>query len=607
MLGIKKVAFYFYGMAKVACLLIVALLINGTVCAQTAYEVRYITDDSATVAGMGLQKSFPSRAAAMEYIAKAPALLQSKGYITASLDSTQFDSLQANVHLFFGVPYKWANIKTSETDAALLEAVRWNSRLLQNGPMNFAAFQTAQQRMMAHLEETGYPFARIFLDSVAISGNEVSAALKIERGPIYKLDSIRVYGDAKIDNEFLQRYLGISNGSIYNKKKLDAVSSRIAELQYVLEERPSTVTMLGTGSVLNLYLKNKRSSQVNMLVGFLPNSNAAADGKKVLITGEANVLLKNAFSAGETIGLNWQRLQAASPRLNLIYQHPFIFRSAAGLNLAFDMFRKDSSFLNVHMKAGADYAVNEKGTATLFIQKRQTIVNTFDTARVKQTKQLPQDADVSSTNLGVTYSSFTTDYRFNPRNGFEATITAAAGTKKLKKNNQILELKDVANPSYKFERLYDTVKLKTYQARINGSAARYMKIGKNSVLKTGVSAGFFSSGSIFRNELFLIGGNRLLRGFDEESQFVSQYIVPSIEYRYLIGANSYFLSFVDGGWARHPLEADGKNYTYIGTGAGLSFETKAGIFNIVWAIGKRNDTELNLRQSKIHLGFVNYF
>jgi len=49
------------------------------------------------------------------------------------------------------------------------------------------------------------------------------------------------------------------------------------------------------------------------------------------------------------------------------------------------------------------------------------------------------------------------------------------------------------------------------------------------------------------------------------------------------------------------------NYTYFGTGLGLAFETKAGIFNLAWAVGKRNDTELNLRQSKIHFGFVNYF
>jgi hypothetical protein len=216
-----------------------------------------------------------------------------------------------------------------------------------------------------------------------------------------------------------------------------------------------------------------------------------------LVTGEANVLLKNAFSAGETIGLNWQRLQAASPRLNLLYQHPFIFRSQVGLNLAFDMFRKDSAFLNIHMKAGADYAVNETATVTLFIQKRQTIVNYFDTVRVKQTRRLPQDADVSATNLGLTYSRNTTDYRFNPRSGFEATLTTAAGTKKLKKNNQILELKDQFNPDYKFERLYDTVKLNTYQVRINGSAARYTRLGKAAVLKTGISR------RLFRQRLYL--------------------------------------------------------------------------------------------------------
>lgn len=590
-------------MAKVAGIAL-AVLLSLAAGAQTAYSVRYVADDSAAVDALGLQTRFATRFAAIEYAAKAPALLQGKGYIAAAVDSARFDSLQADVHLFLGERYNWATIKTGSNDAALLEAARWNGDALQSGPMNFGAFQTAQQRLMAYLEETGYPFARIFLDSVALDQNNVSAVLKIDRGPLYRIDSIRVYGDAKIDNDFLQRYLDIRDGSTYNKKKLDAVAKRISELAYVQEERPSNLSLLGTGSVLNLYLKAKRSSQVNVLVGFLPNS-AAAAGKKFMVTGEANVLLKNAFSAGETIGLAWQRLQAASPRLNLLYQHPFVFRSAVGLNLAFDMFRKDSAFLNIHMRAGADYAVSETQTATLFVQKRQTIVNSFDTARVKQTLQLPQDADVSATNIGVAYSTNNTDYRFNPRTGFETTITLAAGTKKLKKNNQILELKDAVHPDYDFEHLYDTVKLKTYQVRLSGSAAKYLRLGKASVLKTGVSAGFFGSGNIFRNELFQIGGARLLRGFDEESQYVSQYAVPSVEYRYLIGANSFFLGFVDGGWARHPLEKT--NHTYIGTGAGLSFETGAGIFNLIWAVGKRDDTELNLRQSKIHLGFVNYF
>jgi outer membrane protein assembly factor BamA len=390
-------------MAKVAAIALAVLLIHMAAYTQTGYPVHYLTEDSTAVTRMELQKSFASKGAAIQYITKVPALLQGQGYITASIDSTRFDSLQAIVHLYLGQRYEWASIKTSPDDAALLEAVRWNEKQLQEAPMNFAAFQALQQRMITHLEETGYPFAQILLDSISIDQNKVGAVLHIDRGPLYKIDSIRVFGDARIDNEFLQRYLDIKNESIYNKKKLQAIPKRIAELQYVQEERPANLTLLGTGSVLNLYLKARRSSQVNVLVGFLPNSTSGASNK-LLVTGEANVLLKNAFSAGETIGLNWQRLQAASPRLNLLYQHPFIFRSPFGLNLAFDMFRKDSAFLNIHMKAGGDHAVNETATVTLFIQKRQTIVNYFDTVRVKQTRRLPQDADVSATNLGLTYS-----------------------------------------------------------------------------------------------------------------------------------------------------------------------------------------------------------
>jgi len=40
---------------------------------------------------------------------------------------------------------------------------------------------------------------------------------------------------------------------------------------------------------------------------------------------------------------------------------------------------------------------------------------------------------------------------------------------------------------------------------------------------------------------------------------------------------------------------------------GMAIETKAGIINLSYAVGKRNDTNLNFRQSKIHLGFISLF
>ena len=117
---------------------------------------------------------------------------------------------------------------------------------------------------------TGYPFANVYLDSFAIQDGDVTAVLKVDEGPEYKVDSIRVYGDVKISNRFLQRYLEISDGSIYQKQKLLTISSRLLQLPYLYEEQKWNMTYLGTGSIVNLYLKERKSSQVNGLVGFLP-------------------------------------------------------------------------------------------------------------------------------------------------------------------------------------------------------------------------------------------------------------------------------------------------------------------------------------------------
>ena len=139
------------------------------------------------------------------------------------------------------------------------------------------------------------------------------------------------------------------------------------------------------------------------------------------------------------------------------------------------------------------------------------------------------------------------------------------------------------------------------------SIAKYFPVGRQSTVKTAINSGVLFSDNIFRNELFQIGGYKTLRGFDEESQYVSQYVVATLEYRYLIGLNSFFFGFLDGGWARNNSRDSKYSHTYFGTGLGLELETKAGIFNLVWAVGKRDDIPFNLRQSKIHFGFVNYF
>lgn len=592
--------------AKIKLLFTAIFFLTSLITSAQTYEVKYHSagPDSLPKDEQLFPTSFNSQIEAGVYLAQLPATLRNKGYIAASVDSVRFDSLFAVVTIYLGEQYRWTRIHTRPEDEQLLQAVRWPASFSR--PVQFEDLQAWQMKILDYLEEHGHPFGRVYLDSVGIHGNEISALLRIETGPIYTIDSIRVFGDARIKNDFLQRYLGIPNGSLYNKKKLQAVSARLAEISYVQEERPSDLTMLGTGSVLNLYLKNRKTSQINALIGFLPNSDQLQGGKKFLLTVDANLMLRNALGSGETIGFVWQQLQQQSPRLNLIYDQPYIFRSPVGLNFTLDMYKRDSTFLNINMNLGATYRFEESKSATLFIQRRSSIVNGVNTNAVLASRKLPREADVSSVNLGVGYNFNNTDYRFNPGKGRDITISASAGTKRIRKNNSIVDLIDPNDPSFKFESLYDTVKLKAYQFRVTLNGAQFIPLGGQSTLKLGLNAGIYQSANYFRNELFQIGGFRLMRGFDEESQFVSQYGIGTVEYRLRTGLNSYFFGFVDGGWGKHLLEAD-QHHQYLGAGLGLSLESKAGIINMAVALGKRDDTEFNLRQPKVHIGFASYF
>ncbi|HEY8387625.1 MAG TPA: hypothetical protein VIK74_03425, partial [Parasegetibacter sp.] len=114
-------------------------------------------------------------------------------------------------------------------------------------------------------------------------------------------------------------------------------------------------------------------------------------------------------------------------------------------------------------------------------------------------------------------------------------------------------------------------------------------------------------------ELFQIGGYKLLRGFDEESIFASRYGVLTAEYRYLTGPGSFLFGFADAGVSgNHGLFTETSalkvaSHLYIGAGVGMALETRAGVFNLSFAAGKRNDLNFDIRQSKIHFGYVNYF
>ena len=211
-------------MAKVKQRFAVVLVLTLWCCCAAAqpYTIRYYTNhnDSLQLPRLALSSSFPSRLEAGNYVSGLLPTLQGKGFVAASIDSLRLDSATASVALFLGEPYQWAQVRTAEKDAPVLEAIHFPAL---RGNMDFTALNSWQKRILDYLEENGHPFGRTFLDSIEIGEEGVAALLKIDPGPLYKIDSIQVIGDAKVNAEFLQKYLQLPNGSLYSKSRLVAV------------------------------------------------------------------------------------------------------------------------------------------------------------------------------------------------------------------------------------------------------------------------------------------------------------------------------------------------------------------------------------------------
>ncbi|MFT3681791.1 MAG: BamA/TamA family outer membrane protein [Ferruginibacter sp.] len=568
-------------------------------------RIHYVDKDSSFVLPPpALITSFAGRPQCMDYINKLPSLFINQGYAAASVDKIFFDSTFALIEVFLGEQQKWIQLNTDSIEKRALDEAGYLNRDYEKKPVRFSQLQQLKESILNYYEKNGYPFAAVYLDSIRLEQEGMYGMLKNTKGPLYHVDSISVKGKMRISNTFLQRYLGITNGSVYNREKLEQVDKRIAELPYAEAIYPSELQMLGTGSVLNLYLQQKKSNQVNFLIGFLP---ANTQTNKLQLTGDVNLNLKNALGQAETILVNWQQLQVKSPRLNIGYQHPYIFKSAFGLDFSFDLFKKDTTFLQLNTIVGIQYILSANQAGKIFFQNQQTTLLEagVDTSLVKITKRLPPNIDLSAVNLGLDYEWTKTNYKLNPRSGNEIKIITTAGIKKISKNDDILGLTD---PAFNYSSLYDTLKLRTYQARVKLTAAHYFPVGKQGTFKAIINTGIYSSGEIFRNDLFQIGGYKLLRGFDEESIFATQYLVLTAEYRYLLGRNSYLFAFSDAAKVKNKYQQVNLGNTFVSAGIGMLFETKAGLLNMSFALGKRDDVGFSLRNgAKIHFGYINYF
>lgn len=554
--------------------------------------MEYIIDKE--IKGLKYEKSAKDSIEFVRNNKKLITQLRNNSYLTASIDSIDNTENITKVYIKTGEIYKWSNLSKGNVSDEALSSVNYREKIYFSKPLKKNETADLLTGILKFYENNGYPFAQVGLSNIEINNSSLNADIEVNKGNLYIIDSIIVKGDAKIGTSYLYNYLGIKPGDPYNEKLINQVGNRLNEIPFIQQSQTYEVRFFEKECKLILYLKKKSASRFDGILGLLTNEESG----KVEFTGNVELNLKNAIGKGESIDLEWRKLIGASQNLNLHLNYPFLFNLPFGIDGTFRLYKRDTLFLDINSKFGIQYILGGYDFLQIYLQNNSSRRLSTQSIVYTPSSSLPPYSDYKSIQYGLGYNMERLNYRYNPIQGFQFTIDASTGNKKIEPIRKLEE----SNPT-----IYNTVKLNStiFQGQFKGSI--YLPLFNRFTFKLANQSAVIFNDNLFDNELFRIGGIKTLRGFDEESIFASKYTVGTAEFRFLLDKNSNLLVFTDLAYYEKNTQLEKITDNPIGFGAGMNFETAAGIFSINYAVGSQFNNPIDFRASKIHFGFVNFF
>lgn len=510
------------------------------------------------------------------------------GYLAASIDSTNRTDSTTQAFLHLGNQYKFAQLTLGNLNEEIASKTGVREKLFINKPVQLIRITAAIKEINRFYENHGFPFSSVTLKLDSAQSDLLYAHFHVKPHKLVVIDSIHIKG-INVNRNLILNAIKIRQGEVYNQSLINQINNRIKEIGFVSEAKPAELVFKPGICDLYIYLKKKNANRFNGILGVLSDRQTG----KINFTGELDLSLLNAFNKGEAMNFSWRRLQNATQELQVGSLVPYIFNLPFGIGLNFDLYKRDSTYLEVSPEIELRYQMNGANYVGVYYRNYQSRL--LDPSRFASSISLPRFNDTKKSSIGIKFQFQDLNYVLNPRKGYDLTFSGGAGFK------TILVIPNLDSS------IYNNIALRTNHYELKGNMKYYLPLIKRTTLMLGVKGSYLINNQIFINEMTRLGGLKTIRGFDDQSILASSYFIGTAEYRFLLERNSYVFLFTDIGYFenRNPEYLQFDRPTSFG--AGISFQTKAGIFALNYAMGKLKDTQFLLRSAKIHFGFINYF
>ncbi len=509
------------------------------------------------------------------------------GFLETALDSCQYDSLLIRCVLIPGNRFRYYITpgRVSEEVLTLLS----NDKYFKPYGITPGEYEMLIKEILGFYENRGYPFASARLDSPVIEGDSILGTLFIDHSYYIVFDTLNVKGYVNISPRFLAMHTGVKPGKSYREDVLNNLENRLRSLDFVEITNDPQVVFTNTHAKVEVGLKQKGANRFDGIAGVVYEEAAK---NALRLTGQLNLFLTNILERGEWMDLKWQGLGHGTQSLDISAAYPYLFYTPFSAEMQFMMRKQDSTYLHIKRVPALGYRFQSNIRANIFVDWRTSEL--LDVSRYEDAARLPDFIDYKTIFYGVGASYRSDLFNIEPREGFNYKVQFAAGSRNIRKN---INLPD---------HLYEDIKLNTTQYTGMTALQRIFPLMDRSAILLKGEGGIIIGDDVFDNELFRVGGLHSLRGFDEESIIASAYVYFLAEYRYVTGPNTFLSLFANGGFIERKTARYYNDWPF-GAGAGISQETPAGILSLFFALGKRQDEQLNFNDIKVHVGFVSTF
>jgi len=268
----------------------------------------------------------------------------------------------------------------------------------------------------------GYPFAQVFFTEQEIIEQQIQVQMNVSRGKLYRFSDIIVKGDSSISESTVQNLLGIKINDIYSEEKLSSIDRILQQTNFINVLKKSELLFTENGVELYVYLENQKMSSMNGAIGLQPNTQT----QKIGLTGDVQIKLLNVFKKAELIDVNWRSIEPQTQALQAKLNYPFLFKSSFGVDLKFNLYKRDSTFLDLKSFIGIQYSFKNNVQLKGFYQVNSSEILS-KTSNPSSLFSYLAPIKLNSYGLSLQYKRI--NYLPNPSKGFSLYIETSIGNR----------------------------------------------------------------------------------------------------------------------------------------------------------------------------------